>query len=95
MLWPIGALNRRPIPQGGLGGAKEGVLVRGDSADIEAMPRRTYADPQLFIPTWLFDEELIEAGLAGLDDDMLMSIHLGRFAISLEERVREAGAPRK
>jgi hypothetical protein len=59
------------------------------------MPRRTWSYPELFIPTWLFPEEMITAGLAGLDDDTLRTIHLGRFVVGLQERTREGPAPRR
>jgi hypothetical protein len=46
--------------------------------------------PELFVPTWILPEEQILAGLAGLDDEMLQSIHFGRFCICLHERIKEA-----
>jgi hypothetical protein len=53
-------------------------------------PSRAIPHPELFVPTWLFDEETILAALAGLDDEMLMSIHLGRFCVGLQERMLES-----
>jgi len=58
-------------------------------------PRRKTPRPDLFIPTWLFPEELIVGSLAGLDDDLLQTVDLGRFFVSLKERELEESALRK
>lgn len=48
--------------------------------------RRSLADPELFVPTWAFSEDLILGSIAGLDDEMLGSVHLGHFFLALRER---------
>ena len=58
------------------------------------MFRRAFVNPGLFVPTWLIPEETLLAGLAGLDDDMLSSIDIGRFAVGLHERLREESTRR-
>jgi hypothetical protein len=63
---------------------------------INSRRRSPLVRPDLFVPTWLFPEDLILAGLAGLDDEMLQSIHLGRFCFDLKERIEETeGRARK
>jgi hypothetical protein len=57
-------------------------------------PHRTIPRPELYVPTWLFPEELILGSLAGLDDDLLQSVDLGRFFVSLKERELEERMPR-
>jgi len=52
-------------------------------------PRRTIPCPKLFVPTWIFPEEFILGSLAGLNDDLLQTVDLGRFFVSLKERELE------
>lgn len=52
--------------------------------------RRPLLLPEHYIPTWLFDEETILVSLSGLDDELLLSIDLGRFCVGLRERTLEA-----
>jgi hypothetical protein len=69
-------------------------------ADTLAVPilllrRETLADPERYVPTWLFPEELILGSLAGLDDETLQSVHLGRFFVTLADRVSHDLEPRR
>jgi hypothetical protein len=57
--------------------------------------RETLADPEHYVPTWLFPEELILGSLAGLDDEMLKSVHIGRFFVTLADRVARDMKPRE
>jgi hypothetical protein len=48
--------------------------------------RHALANPEFFVPTWVFSEDLILGSLAGLDDETLRTVHLGRFFVTLKER---------
>jgi len=64
--------------------------MHADKLSMNVWPtHRTIPRPDRFVPTWIFPEEQILAGLAGLDDEMLQAINIGRFCIGLKARIEE------
>jgi hypothetical protein len=46
--------------------------------------RRPLVQPELYLPTWVFPERTLIAALSNLDEEVLQSIHLGRFYVSAQ-----------